>query len=88
MIDADARCAHRELEGRLRPFVARRVSASDGDAVLQDAFLGMQRDLKNLREEDRFGPWVYQEAQSAAARRPVSLGRLPASFGHAPRLQE
>ena len=37
MIDADARGAWRELEQKLRPFVARRVrSKSDVDDVVQD----------------------------------------------------
>jgi DNA-directed RNA polymerase specialized sigma24 family protein len=44
MIRADMRCAYRELEARLRPFVARRVSAaSEVDDVMQDVFLRMQR---------------------------------------------
>jgi RNA polymerase sigma-70 factor (ECF subfamily) len=68
MIEADMRCAYRELEGRLRPFIARRVSASsDVDDVMQDVFLRMQRGISNLRDEERFGPWVYQIARSAIA---------------------
>ena len=53
MIRADMRCAYRELEARLRPFVARRVSAaSEVDDVMQDVFLRMQRSLPDLREEE------------------------------------
>ena len=45
MIHADMRCAYRELESRLRPFVARRVFAdSEVDDVLQDVFLRMQQE--------------------------------------------
>jgi RNA polymerase sigma-70 factor (ECF subfamily) len=62
------RCAYRELEGRVRPFVARRVSlASDVDDVMQDVFLRMQRSLADLRDGERFGPWMYQVARSAIA---------------------
>jgi len=66
MIDATARGSFRDLEARLRPFVSRRVrSESDVDDVLQDVFLRMQRGLAGLRDEERFGPWVYQVARSA-----------------------
>jgi RNA polymerase sigma-70 factor (ECF subfamily) len=51
--------------------------------VLQDLFLRMQRGLPQLREEERFGPWVYQVARSAiaehqrqAARHPVHTGQV------------
>jgi RNA polymerase sigma-70 factor (ECF subfamily) len=66
MIDGTARGAWRELETKLRPFVARRVrSAADVDDVVQDVLLRMQRGLSGLRDEERFGPWVYQVARSA-----------------------
>jgi len=68
MIDSAARGAWQELEGKLRPFVARRVqSPTDTDDVLQDIFLRMQRGLPALREDERFGPWVYQVARNAVA---------------------
>lgn len=64
---------------KLRPFVARRVSsAADVDDIVQDVFLRMQRSIATLRDDDRFGPWVYAIARSAigahrqrAARHPV-----------------
>lgn len=66
MIDPAARGAWRDLEARLRPFVARRVRAEvDVDDVVQDVFLRLQRGLAGLRDEERFGPWVYQVARSA-----------------------
>lgn len=66
MIDPAARGAWRELEAKLRPFIARRVRSDvDTDDVLQDVFLRMQRGLGGLRDEERFGPWVYQVARSA-----------------------
>jgi len=66
MIEPASRGAWRELEAKLRPFVARRVhSEVDVDDVVQDVFLRMQRGLAGLRDEERFGPWVYQVARSA-----------------------
>jgi RNA polymerase sigma-70 factor (ECF subfamily) len=68
MIDPTARGAWRELETRLRPFVARRVrSAVDVDDVVQEVFLRMQRGLGDLHDDERFGPWVYRVARSAIA---------------------
>lgn len=66
MIDPAARGAWRVLEAKLRPFVARRVRSDvDVDDIVQDVFLRMQRGLAVLRDEERFGPWVYQVARSA-----------------------
>ena len=82
MIDADMRCAYRELEARLRPFVARRVSAtSEVDDVIQDVFLRMQRSLADLRDEERFGPWVYRVARSAIAEHRRARARHPLALG-------
>jgi RNA polymerase sigma-70 factor (ECF subfamily) len=67
MIDARARSAHVELEARLRPFLSRRVPASDVDDVLQNVFLRVQRGLPGLRDDERFGPWVYTVARNAIA---------------------
>src|SRR5690606_1157192 len=66
MIEPAARGAWRELEAKLRPFIARRVrSEVDVDDIVQDVFLRMQRGLAGLRDEERFGPWIYQVARSA-----------------------
>lgn len=66
MIEPAARGAWRELEAKLRPFIARRVRSDvDVDDIVQDVFLRMQRGLAGLRDEERFGPWVYQVARSA-----------------------
>ncbi|HYU16387.1 MAG TPA: sigma factor, partial [Candidatus Acidoferrum sp.] len=56
-----------EVADRLRPFLARRVPASDVDDVLQDVFVRIQRGLPALRDEERFGAWMFQVAHSAAA---------------------
>jgi RNA polymerase sigma-70 factor, ECF subfamily len=80
VIQADMRCVYREREARLRPFVARRVSArSDVDDVLQDVFLRIQRGVAQLRDEERFGPWVYQVARSAIAENRRTRVRHPLS---------
>lgn len=90
MITPEMRGAWRELERRLRPFVARRVSGADADDVLQDIFLRIQRGVRKLRDEERFGPWVYQVARSAVldharavARRPLATTDVPEEPGPA-----
>jgi len=76
----DAREAWIELDAKLRPFIARRVrSASDVDDVVQDVFLRMQRGLAGLRDDERFGPWVYQVARSAIAHHHRVRARHPIS---------
>lgn len=85
MIHADTRCAHKELEARLRPFVARRVSdASAVDDVVQDVFLRMHRGLSELRDDERFGSWLYQVARSAIAEHRRTRARHPIATGTAP----
>jgi RNA polymerase sigma-70 factor, ECF subfamily len=76
----DAREAWIELDAKLRPFIARRVhGASDVDDVVQDVFLRMQRGLAGLRDDERFGPWVYQVARSAIAHHHRRRARHPLS---------
>ncbi len=90
MIDADMRCAHRELLARLRPFVARRMSEpADVDDVMQEVFLRVQRGLSALREDERFGPWVYRVARSAIAdhRRARARHAFAPSEGPEPRVE-
>jgi RNA polymerase sigma-70 factor (ECF subfamily) len=80
MIDADARSAVRSLEAQLRPFIARRVSRpADVDDILQDVFLRMHRGVASLRDDQRFGPWVYQVTRSAIADHQRSAARHPAA---------
>jgi RNA polymerase sigma-70 factor (ECF subfamily) len=58
--------AWRQLRSKLRPFVARRVSLdADVDDVVQEVLLRIQRGLPGLRDEQRFGPWVYRVARHA-----------------------
>jgi RNA polymerase sigma-70 factor (ECF subfamily) len=66
-----------EVADRLRPFLARRVPAGDVEDILQDVFLRMQRGLAALRDEDRFGAWMFQVARSAAAEHGRTRARHP-----------
>jgi RNA polymerase sigma-70 factor (ECF subfamily) len=78
VIDPAARGAWRELDAELRPFVARRVRAEvDVDDILQEVFLRMQRGLPGLRDDQRFGPWVYQIARNAIVDHRRSAARHP-----------
>jgi RNA polymerase sigma-70 factor (ECF subfamily) len=78
VIQPAARGVWAELEGQLRPFVARRLNdASDVDDVLQDIYLRIQAGLGAVRDSERFGPWVYQVARHALADHGRSRGRHP-----------
>jgi RNA polymerase sigma-70 factor (ECF subfamily) len=80
MIDAATRGSWARLEGQLRPFIARRIrGAADVDDVLQNVFLRMHTGMDKLRDDDRFGPWLFRVARSAivdhhraGARHPVA----------------
>lgn len=84
MIDAASRDGYAELEAKLRPFVARRVRPDDVDDVVQDVFVRMLRGLPTLRDEQRFGPWVYQVARSAIADRMRDAARHPTTSADPP----
>jgi len=89
MIAPAARGAWRELEAKLRPFIARRVRAeADVDDVVQEVFLRMQRGLAGLRDDERFGPWVYQVARSAIADHHRAAVRHPVADSDAPEVEE
>jgi len=82
MIASEARGAWNEIEGRLRPYVARRVASGDVDDILQEVFVRMHRGMANLRDGERFGGWVYRIAEhviadSARARAREPVVRLP-----------
>ncbi len=66
MLDAEARQSVAALLQELRPFVARRVrSSADVDDILQDVFLRLHRSLPTLRDQERFGPWLYRIVRNA-----------------------
>lgn len=78
MIGPEARGAWKELEQRLRPYLARRVaSPADIDDLLQDIFVRMHQSLASLRDEERFGGWVYRIANSAIVDRARQRARAP-----------
>jgi RNA polymerase sigma-70 factor (ECF subfamily) len=78
VIQPNARSAWQELEGELRPFVARRLGQpSDVDDVLQDIYLRIQAGVGELRDSERFGPWVYQVARNALAEHGRTRARHP-----------
>lgn len=82
MIPAEARGAWREVEARLRPYVARRVaSAADVDDVLQETFVRVHRGLSTLADEERFGGWVYRIAATAVADHLRARARHPLASG-------
>lgn len=66
-----------EVDVRLRPFVARRVSPPDVDDVMQDVYLRLQRGLGALRDEQRMGAWLHQVARSAIADHGRARARHP-----------
>jgi RNA polymerase sigma-70 factor, ECF subfamily len=68
MISADARSAVRNLQAQLRPFIARRVpEPADVDDILQNVLLRMHRSVSSLRDDQRFGAWLYQVTRNAIA---------------------
>lgn len=78
MIGTEARGAWKELERHLRPYLARRVaSAADIDDLLQDIFVRMYQGLGALRDEERFGGWVYRIANSALVDKARQRARAP-----------
>jgi RNA polymerase sigma-70 factor (ECF subfamily) len=87
MIAPEARGAWNELQARLRPYVVRRVAAAaDVDDILQEIFVRMQRGLAGLRDEDRFGGWVYRIAEHVIIDHARARDREP--LVHAERVPE
>lgn len=83
MIPAEARGAWREVEARLRPFVARRVASPvDIDDVIQETFVRLYRGLATLEDGERFGPWVYRVAANAIADHQRARARHPLAPDH------
>lgn len=82
MIEPSARGVWKEIDGHLRPFVARRLAdPSELGDVMQDIYLRIQRGLPKLRDAERFGPWVYQVARSALADHGRARQRQPLPVG-------
>jgi RNA polymerase sigma-70 factor (ECF subfamily) len=78
MIGSEARGAWKELERHLRPYLARRVaSPADLDDLLQDILVRLHQGAATLRDEERFGGWVYRVAHSAIIDRARRRARAP-----------
>ena len=67
----------RDVDERLRPFVARRVPDRDVDDVMQDVFVRMQRGIAALRDDERLSAWMFQVARSAIAEHGRARARHP-----------
>jgi RNA polymerase sigma-70 factor (ECF subfamily) len=68
----------REIEQRLRPFVARRVaSPADVDDVLQEVFLRLSHGLPALRDGERLTSWLFAIARNAVVDHHRDRGRHP-----------
>ena len=78
MIPAEARGAWRDIEARLRPYVARRMpSAAEVDDVIQEILVRIHKGLPSLQDEERFGGWVYRIAERAIADTARTRARVP-----------
>jgi RNA polymerase sigma-70 factor (ECF subfamily) len=66
-----------DVATRLRPFLARRVTSTEVEDVLQDVFLRVQRGLPGLRDEERFTSWLFQIARSAVVEHLRARARHP-----------
>jgi RNA polymerase sigma-70 factor (ECF subfamily) len=89
MLDAEARESVAAMMKGLRPFVERRVrSPADVDDILQDVFLRMHRGLPNLRDAERFGPWLYRVVRNAITDRHRAQAREVEHTADAPAVLE
>jgi RNA polymerase sigma-70 factor, ECF subfamily len=68
--------AWRVLHERIHAFVARRVSRSDTDDLVQDVLLRLHEHVGRLRERDRLEAWAYQIARNRIADHWRSRGAL------------
>lgn len=72
------------LQRTLRPYVSRRVAASDVDDVLQDTILRVHRSADRVHDPRRFGGWVMRVAHSAVASHWAQRQRHPLARSPAP----
>jgi RNA polymerase sigma-70 factor (ECF subfamily) len=78
MIPSEARGAWRDIEARLRPYVARRVpSAAEVDDIVQEILVRIHCGLASLHDGERFGGWVYRIAERAIADSARARARAP-----------
>lgn len=85
MLTLDSRDVWGALAHTLRPYIARRVaSTADVDDVLQETLLRLHKGVGGLRDDERFGPWVYRVARSAVADHRRARERHPLTDRDAP----
>lgn len=78
MIPSEARGAWRDIEGRLRPYVTRRVaSAAEVDDIVQEILVRIHTGLASLHDGERFGGWVYRIAERTIADSARARARTP-----------
>ena len=78
MIPAEAHGAWRDIEARLRPYVSRRVaSTAEVDDIVQEILVRVHKGLATLRDDERFGGWVYRIAARTIADAAKSHARDP-----------
>jgi len=77
MIPAEARGAWRDIEARLRPYVARRVPSAEVDDIVQEILVRVHKGLASVHDGERFGGWVYRIAQRTIIDAARARGRLP-----------
>jgi RNA polymerase sigma-70 factor (ECF subfamily) len=65
MLDAAARDSWQAVRQRLGAYIARRLPAQEVEDVLQDVLLRIHRNIRDLSDDSRFGPWVYSVARNA-----------------------
>lgn len=65
MLHASARGAWDVLAERLGAYIGRRLPNEDVDDVRQDVLLKIFQGAPALKEDARFGPWVYSVARNA-----------------------
>jgi RNA polymerase sigma-70 factor, ECF subfamily len=89
VIPSEARGVWRDIEARLRPYVARRLgNAADVDDVLQEILVKVHGGLDGLRDGERFGGWVYRIAGHAIADFAKARARAPIAAGAAIEVKE
>jgi len=77
VIAAEARGAWRDIETRLRPYVARRVPSAEVDDVVQEILVRVHKGLASVRDGERFGGWVYRIAEHTIADAARERARAP-----------
>ncbi|HMI83762.1 MAG TPA: sigma-70 family RNA polymerase sigma factor [Polyangiaceae bacterium] len=86
MIDPAVKDDFGALSARLRDFVGRRVERAAVDDLVQDILLRVHNGLPALRDEERFGPWLYRVARSAIIDHRRDRGRRSLANGYTSKL--